>query len=195
MTAFLRMRKLKYFWVEQPAPSSESAAGQGCVEVCQALTPGAVPAPCCFPRHPAALCSIHTDDTTLSHCPGRDFCPGRHNLPWHNHYPLLTVHVPQERLDTTCCWHSTLPSAPGYLQRHDVGIGAILVDLVHCALQSDRLLRQIFQVLGALFGLFMVLTELMGNGKEKGSPPQVRTGPNPGHTPGCCQLSIPTGTQ
>lgn len=78
--------------------------------------------------------------------------------------PLLTAPVPQEQLDTTCSW---MPSALGYLQWHDVGIGAILVDLVHCALQSDRLLRQVFQVLGALFGLFMVFTELMGNGKKK----------------------------
>lgn len=59
------------------------------------------------------------------------------------------------------------PRALGYLQGHDVGIGAVLVDLVHCALQSHRLLRQVFQVLGALFGLLMVFTELMGNRKKE----------------------------
>lgn len=77
-------------------------------------------------------------------------------------------------------------TARGYLKGHDVGIGAVLVNLVHCALKSDRLLRQVFQVLGALFGLFMVFSKLLGKGKEKGSTFQLRTEPSPQCTPGLC---------
>lgn len=84
--------------------------------------------------------------------------------PAHKH-----LHILQEQLNlnlSSAKCSRALFLRRGYLKRHDVGIGAVLVDLIHCALQSDCLLSQVFQVLGALFGLFMVFSKLRGKGKK-----------------------------
>lgn len=49
-----------------------------------------------------------------------------------------------------------------YLERWDIGTGAIAVDLIHGALQGHSLLGQALEVLGALLGLFMILAQLQG---------------------------------
>lgn len=49
-----------------------------------------------------------------------------------------------------------------YLERWDIGTGAITVDLIHGALQGHSLLGQALEVLGALLGLFMILAQLQG---------------------------------
>lgn len=58
---------------------------------------------------------------------------------------------------------ATVVTATGsatHFQGQDVCIGAVLVDLIHCALQGHGLLSQVFQVLGALFGLLVMLAKL-----------------------------------
>lgn len=49
-----------------------------------------------------------------------------------------------------------------YLERWDVGTGAITVDFIHGALQGHGLLGQALEVLGALLGLLVVLAQLQG---------------------------------
>lgn len=79
--------------------------------------------------------------------------------------------VLQEQLNTNLCLHDKYPQLlslhKGYLKWHDVRIGAILVNLIHCALKSDCLLSQVFQVLRALFGLFMVFSKLIRKGEKR----------------------------
>lgn len=49
-----------------------------------------------------------------------------------------------------------------YLERWDIGAGAIAVDLVHGTLQGHSLLGQALEVLRALLGLLMILAQLQG---------------------------------
>lgn len=54
-----------------------------------------------------------------------------------------------------------------HLEGWDVGAGAIAIDLIHGALQGHGLLGQALEVLGALLGLLMVLTQLQGRERHR----------------------------
>lgn len=47
-----------------------------------------------------------------------------------------------------------------HLQWHDAGVGAVLVNLIHCSLQRHRLLGEVLQVLRALLCFLMRLAHL-----------------------------------
>lgn len=61
----------------------------------------------------------------------------------------------------------TRPRSETHLEGRDVGAGAVAVDLVHGALQGHGLLGQALEVLGALLGLLVVLTQLQGASGER----------------------------
>lgn len=86
-----------------------------------------------------------------------------------------------------------------YLKWHNVSIGSILVDLIHCALKSHGLLRQVFQVLGAFFGLFVMFSELSQKQRYVASQRQSKGIPKLGLNPstkmvagGCMRLPAET---
>lgn len=54
----------------------------------------------------------------------------------------------------------TCQNRASHLERHDAGVGTVLVDLIHGSLQSYSLLGEILQVLWALLGFLMCLTHL-----------------------------------